>query len=248
MTPAVRAVTALARTETTLFLRDPAGVLIGVLMPTAILVGLGSVPALREPSEMFGGLRFVDYFAPPLLAVSIAVLGLQSLPIGLVTYREKGVLRRMSATPLRPWAVLLVQLLVNVVTVAVATGLMVAVSVLGLGVPFPRHPLGFVATFVVGTSAVFAIGLLIAALVPRAKLANGIGTIGFMVLLFFGGVYLPKFLLPDVVVRIGEFVPPGIEAFADSWTGEGPAPLQLAVLAAIAVVATGVAARLFRWE
>lgn len=181
MTPAVRAVTALARTETTLFLRDPLNVLIGVLMPTAILVGLGSVPALREPSEMFGGLRFVDYFAPPL----------------------------------RPWAVLLVQLLVNVVTVAVATGLMVAVSVLGLGVPFPRHPLGLVATFVAGTSAVFAIGLVIAALVPRAKLANGIGTIGFMVLLFFGGVYLPKFLLPDVVVRIGEFVPPGIEAFAD---------------------------------
>jgi ABC-2 type transport system permease protein len=248
MRPAVRALTALARTETTLFLRDPLNVLIGVLMPTAILVGLGAVPALREPSEQFGGLRFVDYFASPLLAVSIAVLGLQSLPIGLVTYREKGVLRRMSATPLRPWAVLLVQLLVNAATVAVATGLMVAVAVLGLGVPFPRHPLGFAVTFLVGTAAVFAIGLLIAALVPRAKLANGIGTIGFMVLLFFGGVYLPKFLLPDVVVRIGGFVPPGIEAFADSWTGGGPAPLQLAALAAIAVVAAGAAARLFRWE
>jgi ABC-2 type transport system permease protein len=248
MKPATRAVTALARAEATLFLRDPLNLLIGVLMPTAILVALGSVPALREPSENFGGLRFVDYFAPPLLAVSIAVLGLQSLPIGLVTYREKGVLRRMAATPLRPWAVLLVQLLVNLVTVVVATGLMVAVAVLGLGVPFPRHPLGFAVTFVVGTSAVFAIGLLIAALVPRAKLATGIGTIGFMVLLFFGGVYLPKFLLPDAVVRIGEFVPPGIEAFADSWTGEGPVALQLAVLAAIAVVATGVAARLFRWE
>ena len=247
MTP-TNALAVLTRTETRLFLRDPLNVLIGVLMPTAILVGIGSIPALREPSEVFGGLRFVDYFAPPLLAVSIAVLGLQTLPLGLATYRERGVLRRLSATPLRPSAVLLVQLLVNAATAAVATVLMVAVAVAGLGLPFPRHPLGFVATFVIGTSAVFAIGLVIAAVSPRAKVASGIGTVGFMLLLFFGGVYLPKFLLPDVVLRIGEFVPPGVEAFADSWTGDGPAPLQLAVLAVIALVAAGVAARLFRWE
>ncbi len=95
-------------------------------------------------------------------------------------------------------------------------GLMVAVGLLGLDGPFPRRPRGFAATFVAGTSAVFAIGLLIAALVPRAKPS--------------------KFLLPDVVVQIG------------SWTGEGPVPLQLAALVAIALVATGAAARLFRWE
>jgi ABC-2 type transport system permease protein len=65
---------------------------------------------------------------------------------------------------------------------------------------------------------------------------------------FFAGVYLPKYLLPEVVGRIGEFVPPGIGAFQGSWTGDGPAPLQLAVMAVIAVVAAAVAGRFFRWE
>ncbi len=163
-----------------------------------MLAGLGAVPALREPAEVFGGLRFTEYFAPSLLAISIAVLGVQNLPTGLATYREKGILRRMSATPVSPFAVLVVQLLLNLVTVALGTVLMVAVAVGVFGVPAPRHPIGFALAFLCGTAAVFAIGLLIAAVAPRAKVATGIGTVVFMVTQFFAGVYLPKFLLPDV--------------------------------------------------
>jgi ABC-2 type transport system permease protein len=245
---APRPLRALAVAETRLFLRDPLTVLLAVALPSVILAGLGAVPALREPSDVFGGIRFVDYFAPSLLAINIAVLGLQNLPTGLATYREKGVLRRLSATPMHPSAVLVVQLVINLVTVAVGTVLMLAVAVYAFDVPAPRHPVGFVLTFLLGTSAVFAIGLVIAAVAPRARLATGIGTVAFMLTQFFAGVYLPKYLLPEVVVRIGEFVPPGIGAFQGAWTGDGPGPLQLAVMAVIAVVTTAVAARFFRWE
>jgi ABC-2 type transport system permease protein len=244
----VGARTALARTELVLFLREPATTLFGILLPSAILAGLGSVPALSEPSEMFGGMRFTDYFAPSLLAISIAVLGLQTLPVGLASYREKGILRRLSATPVSPRAVLVAQLAINLATAALGTALMVAVAVGVFGVPFPRHPLGFAAAFLLGTAAVFSLGLVAAAFAPKARTATTIGTILFMLTQFFAGVYLPKFLLPQAVVEIGAYVPPGITAFQDAWTGDGPQPVQLLVMAAVAVVATAVAARFFRWE
>jgi ABC-2 type transport system permease protein len=244
----VQPLLALARAETRLFLRDKFTSLLGVGLPAAVLAGLGAVPALREPSEVFGGMRFVDFYAPSLLAISIAVLGLQNLPTGLATYREKGILRRLSATPVSPSAVLVVQLLLNLVAVAVGTVLMVTVAVAMFEVPAPRHPLGFVLAFVCGTAAVFAIGLVIAAVAPRARVAAGMGTVAFMLTQLFAGVYLPKFLLPDVVVRIGEFVPPGVGAFQGAWTGGGADPVQLAVMALTAAVATGVAVRLFQWE
>jgi ABC-2 type transport system permease protein len=66
--------------------------------------------------------------------------------------------------------------------------------------------------------------------------------------MFFGGVYLPQWLLPDFLNRIGEFIPPGVHGILDAWLG---APLQVAPLVAmvlIAVVASAVAARTFRWE
>jgi ABC-2 type transport system permease protein len=70
----------------------------------------------------------------------------------------------------------------------------------------------------------------------------------FMVCQFFSGVYLPRFLLPEPVLVIGAYVPPGVAAVQDAWTGAGPRPVPMLVMAVIAVVATAVAARVFRWE
>lgn len=246
--PARRGVARLAAVELRLFLRDPGNVLFTLLLPTAVLAALGAVPALRTPDPLFGGGRFLDVFAPALLAMSIALLGLQTLPVGLTTYRERGVLRRFATTPMRPSALLGVQLAITLAAAAVATALMVAVAHLAFDVPLPRHPLGFLLAFVLGTSAMFAIGLVVAALAPRARTATGIGTVLFVLTQFFGGVYLPKFLLPDVMVRIGEFVPPATGALQAGWTGAGPAPLQLAAMAVIAAAAGTLAATVFRWD
>jgi ABC-2 type transport system permease protein len=242
------ATAALARTEARLFLREPGTVLLAVLLPTVLLLGLGAVPALRVAAPVFGGQSFLTVFTPSLLGWSLAFLALQTMPAGLVTYREKGILRRLSITPVRPVVVLQVQLAINVTTAVLGMALMVTVAVVGFGIAPPRHPLAFAVTFVIGTASMFALGLLIAALSPRAKAAAGLGTLGLLVTQFFGGLYLPKFLLPEIVVRVGEFVPPGIGAFQSAWTGDGAAPVQLAVLAAVAVAATVAAVRYFRWE
>ena len=63
-----------------------------------------------------------------------------------------------------------------------------------------------------------------------------------------GGVYLPRWLLPEVVVQIGDFTPPGVQAMLDAWLGVTPQLLPLVIMAAITVVAGAAAARLFRWE
>lgn len=240
--------TTLVRTELRLFARDPLNALCGIVLPSLILVALGAVPALREPADVFGGLRFTEYFAPSLLAVSIAVLGVQGFPVGLATYREKGILRRLAVTPVRPATVLVAQLVINATAALLGALLMVVVAVVAFDVPAPRHPLGFAVALLVGTATVFSLGLVVAAFAPRARTATTVGTVLFMLTQFFAGVYLPRFLLPDAVVAVGEFVPPGIGTIAAAWTGAGPDPVRLAVQVLIAVVATGAAARFFRWE
>jgi ABC-2 type transport system permease protein len=66
--------------------------------------------------------------------------------------------------------------------------------------------------------------------------------------MFLGGVYLPRVFLPDFLVRIGDHTPPGVQAMLDAWMGVAPAPIQLATMAVITVIAGAAAARLFRWE
>lgn len=69
-----------------------------------------------------------------------------------------------------------------------------------------------------------------------------------MVVMFFGGVYLPRFLLPEFLARIGDYTPPGVQALLDAWTGTPPQPLHLAIMAVVALGAGAAAAKLFRWK
>jgi ABC-2 type transport system permease protein len=66
--------------------------------------------------------------------------------------------------------------------------------------------------------------------------------------MFFGGAYLPRFLLPEFLVRVGDYLPPGVAALQEGWLGAAPDPVQLAILALTALVAGTVAAKSFRWE
>src|SRR5690606_10523500 len=122
---------------------------------------------------------------PMALAVAVGLVGLYMLPTTLATYRERGILRRMSATPVRPARLLVVQLALQLVLAVAAGGLLLGVAgtVLGAHLP-PRWPLTTL-VFLLGTAAVFAVGLLIAALAPNGRAANGIG-----VLLYFPMAYL----------------------------------------------------------
>lgn len=247
--------------EGKLFLREPMSVIFGVLFPTALLLGLGAIPALREPSEDFDGARFVEFWAPTALVLGIGILALQHIPSVVATYRESGVLRRMSTTPVHPATLLVAQLIVVLTAAVVAALLLIVAAWLAIDVPLPRHPLGFAAAFLVGFGAVLAIGLLIAAVAPNPRVTSGLATFAYMVVMFLGGVFLPRFLFPEFLLRMGDYTPPGAQALLDGWSGDAavaavvgveaagpPQLLQLGIMALIAVAAGFAAARLFRWE
>lgn len=234
--------------EAKLVSREIPMLIFSIALPTVILVVLGVIPALRRPDEMFGGKSFVALFAPSLLVVTLAMVGLNALPTTLATYRERGVLRRLSTTPATPASLLAAQLIVSLGMTVAGAALLVTVGRLAFDIPLPGHVPGFVLTFVLGAAALFGIGLLVAAVAPNAKAAGGLAAGLFMLTMFFGGVYVPRTMLPDFLVRIGDYTPPGVQALLDSWTGASPQPAQLGIMALVAVAASVLAAKLFRWE
>ena len=91
-------------------------------------------------------------------------------------------------------------------------------------------------------SALFALGLLVAAVSPTPGIATALFVPLFALVMFLGGVYLPRMLLPEFLIRIGDYTPPGVQALLDAWSGTSPQLAQLAVMALITVVAGAVAA------
>ena len=244
------ALSRLTLTESRLFFREPTAVFFTLAFPPILLVVLGSIPSFREPDAELGGARVIDLYAPIVVTLALALLALNGLPQLFATYREKGILRRMATTPVRPATMLGAQLLM---CTAMAVGVMVvvlAIARVGFDVALPRQIPAYVIAYLLSVAAMLTLGLLVASLAPNGRGANAIGTLLFFPVLFFAGLWVPRAGMSETLRRISDFTPlgAGVQSLSDAAAGHWPQLLHVAVLLGWTIVAGGLAARYFRWE
>jgi len=246
----------LLRTETRVWLRDFGSVFFGILFPSVILLGVGlGIPGMREPitdappDSPWYGVTPIATYLPTVLSMAIGTLAVLSLPVTFATFRDKGVLRRLSTTPMRPQALIVTHLTINVVTTLVGVALALVVAQLAFGLVAPEQLGVVLLAFVLGMLAMFSVGMLLSALVSKPSTANAVGSLIYFPMLFLAGLWTPGPIMPDVVRQIGQFTPMGATAQAmdAGWFGEGFPLLQVVVMVGWTVVLLPLAARLFRW-
>ncbi|RSM49066.1 ABC transporter permease [Amycolatopsis balhimycina DSM 5908] len=240
----------LLATETKLFFREPILVFFTLAFPAILLVILGSVPSMRAPDPGLGGARAITLYVPIIIAMSLALFALNSLTQLFAGYREKGVLRRMRTTPVKPRAMLGAQLLMSTILSLVTMVVVLATGRLAFAVSLPRHLPAYLLGYLLAAVSVFTIGLLVASLAPTGKSAGAIGSLLFFPLMFFAGLWAPRASMNTVLRTISDFTPlgAGVQSLQDATAGHWPQPLHWAVMLGWTVVAGGLAARYFRWE
>lgn len=236
----------LVRTQARLLWREPAVVLSGVVLPIALITVFGLIPAFGKPSASLGGRTTLDVYVPTFAMLSSVLTALTALPVSFADLRERGVLRRLAVSPVPAAGLLAAQVAVIATTAAATAASVVLIGVVGFGAAFPAHPVLMLASYILGTTALLAIGLLIAALAPSAGVATGFGVPTMILNFFFAGVYVPLQQLPQFLRTVSGFVPYG--AIVDTWSGTGAAWQHLLVLAGYTVVGALAAARVFKWE
>ncbi|ELS56656.1 ABC transporter permease [Streptomyces viridochromogenes] len=242
--------TAVLRTEARLLAREPGSLFWILLFPSLLLAILGAVPAFREPQDGLGGLRIVDTYVPVTVLVGMIVAGVQAMPAGLTGYREHGILRRLSTTPVRPSALLSAQMLVHALAALLSALLALAVGRLAYDVRLPGQPYGYLLALVLAVLVALALGSVISAVSRTVRIAGAVGTAVFFPMLFSAGVWLPVQAMPDLMADIVGFTPFGAaaQALGQAMTGDWPGWSQLGVMAAWTLVLSVAAARWFRWE
>src|SRR5262245_49908577 len=248
---AMSPLTKLVSVEAKLFVREPVGAFFALAFPAVLMLVLGSaVPAFTTPTADLGGRRPIDIYMPITLAMAIATVTMITLMATLTAYREKGVLRRLSTTPVTPVALLGAQLVVNLAALLVGVGLAYAAATVVFGIAAPGNVVALLLAFGLGALVMCSVALLIAALAPSARASSGIGTLVYFPLLFAAGVWTPGPTMPHSVQRVADLTPLGAasQALQAAWAGAWPRPLHLAVMAAFAAVLGTLAAKLFRWS
>ena len=242
--------TAVLRTEVRLFRREPGALFWILLFPTLLLVILGSIPSFRNHEADLGGLRTIDVYVPVAVLLGLIVGGLQSMPQTLTGYRERGILRRMSTTPVRPTALLTAQMTVYGGAALASALLALLVGRFAFAVRLPEQPAGYLLALVPAVLVALALGAVISALSRTTKVAGAIGSAVFFPSMFCAGVWAPVQTMPDVLARIVGYTPFGAaaEALNRAAAGDWPGWTHLGVLVVWTVLLTAAASRWFRWE
>jgi len=247
----MRAFWKLTLTQAKLYLREPIAAFFTIVYAPMMLVLFGTIYG-NEPTPMFGGRGTVDVSVPAYIGLIILSVGLMGLPIATATSREKGVLRRYRATPLRPATYLAADVLVYFCMTLLGVLLLILVGKIGYRVRFDGDVLSLLASFSLGALSFFAFGFLIASLSPTARIAQTVGMVIAFPMMFVSGATVPLEVLPEGVRHAARFIPLThvVTLLRGVWVGEvwGEHLTEVIVLLGVLVVGVIVSAKTFRWE
>jgi ABC-2 type transport system permease protein len=208
----------LTRVEIALLLREPAALLFTLALPLLLLSLNGS--GGNAAREGLGGFGVVDVMLPGYLLLVMSTSGLMALPETLAGYRERGFLRRLRLSPLRPWHVLGSHAATHLAMSLAGLALLVTVGVAAFGLNPPTAWPAAVAAIGLSAVTVVAVGFLLAAVLPTVRTTQAVAAAIYFPTIFVSGAVVPVEALPALARRVGDVLPftYGVRAIRAAWT------------------------------
>jgi ABC-2 type transport system permease protein len=241
----LKTILSLAAMRIRITLRNKAFMFFSLFMPLTIFFLYGSIFAKGSP-QVFSVLM------GPVL--SFTVMGtFWGLGLQLVTWRERGILRRFRLAPMSSSSMLAASILANYILIfpTVILELIMARAV------YHVRDLGNLTSVfllvILGVTSFGALGLVIASVTNTMQETQIMNQLLWFAMIFLTGATVPLALLPKVVQRIGLFLPPTYLIFGlqqailrhAAWHTLG---IELISLAAWGALAFTISSLLFRWE
>lgn len=246
--PGLNAWLTLIQCEAKMVARDTAGLVVPIGLPLLILV-MSSSAASRE--VVAHGRTALDVFVLPLvLTIVIATIGIINMPSFLALYRRTGILRRLSVTPASPAMVLVAQVVVSIIQTTIGITSALAIAILVFDASLPVNLGAALGVLVLAMGAMYALGMIVAAVAPTPNSAVAIGLITFFAFGALGGMFGGRDALPEAVAAVGAWLPFGaaVEALSATWAGVAIEPANLVSLGVTIMFGMVIAALLFRWD
>jgi ABC-2 type transport system permease protein len=209
--------------------------------------------AVEQKSIGAAGLSQFDHTFSGLLSYVLMIMGIYMLSQQLPGEKKTGVLRRIKATPFRPWQLITSLALVYLVLTLLSALLMIAV---GLGV-FHFQMRGswlVLAIFsIVSTLTMIGFGAVIAGATKNVSQATMASQIAAFPMMFLSGVFFPRPFMPDWLQNATAWVPltpvgDGIRYITTEGASLVTVAPQIGLIALWGVAAYAVAFKVFHWE
>jgi len=217
------------------------------------VVGAGSGFALTERTVSTLDTSYIDFFVPGILGMSLMNSGIIGLSTAFVSYREKGILRRIKVTPFPLWKFILARIVSSLLVALATSGILIGIGKLVYGLTIRGNPFLIVGVLAIGGLAFLAIGYAIAAFSRNAEVAASYSNLITFPMLFLSGVFFSVSTMPDWIRPVVRLLPLGylVDALRQPMmygNGIGAIWTDLLVLVGVFAFFLLVAVRFFRWD
>jgi ABC-type multidrug transport system permease subunit len=196
--------------------------------------------------------NYASFLLPGLLGLNLVSMGLFSVGMVNVSYREKGKFRRLAVTPLPKWVFLLGQVLHRLTVTVIQAAILLLVGRLAFGIQNQGSFLDLLLIMTLGTGCFMAFGFALSGFAETSEGYAAISNLVFFPLMLLSGVYFtldaaPAWLQHTVaILPLAPFLRALRAVFNDggNLVGHGTG---LAIVGAWALAAFALAVRRFRW-
>jgi ABC-2 type transport system permease protein len=239
----MRSITRLTWVELKLLIREPFTLLFVFVFPIVVLLVLSGVFG-TEATEEWGGTTPSNYYVAAYIGTVIAALALVSVPVHLASYRERGILRRLTASSVSAPAILLSQMIVGLILATVGATALVTAAALIYDIEAPVSIIGMIVSFLVGTLSFVALGLFLGTVAPTARSAQAIGLGLFFPMWMLSGTGPPPEVMSSTMQSISSFLPMTrlVTALQEPWFGGGADMFELSILFVLFLIVGALAA------
>ena len=234
--------------ELKIFMREPLGAIGSIVMPVLLYILFGRLGRAIAPPSRVVASNYFRVTIPVLVSVLIALNAVLSLVAIIAIYREGGILKRLRATPLRPWTILTAHVLVKLLLTGITLTLMLLAGRRYYPVGADVRIVDFAFALLITTWSILSIGFLIASIVPTARFAQPVGAIVLYPMLAVSGLFIPRDILPPWLQHLP--LSYAVSLLQGIWTGDAWSAHvgDVAALAVTFAVCTALSAKVFRWE
>jgi len=161
-----------------------------------------------QPQEINSrNLKYIDFLLPGLIALSIMQMAVFSVAFVFVDYKEKGILKRLLATPMRPYQFVTANVITRLAVALVQATILMAIGVLA----FHAHVVGsysliFLIAFL-GAVMFLGLGFTISGIASTVETVPALANLIVFPMLFLGGSFFPISAMPDWLQKIVVYLP-----------------------------------------
>ncbi len=152
-------------------------------------------------------LRYIEFLLPGLIALSIMQMSVFSVAFVFTQYKEKGVLKRLLATPMRP----LQFVLANAITRLIVSVLQAAIFIIAGLILFKIHVVGsyflLLISVILGALMFLGLGFTISGLAKTVDSVPVFANLVVFPMMFLGGTFFAISSMPAWLQLVAQFLP-----------------------------------------